>query len=497
MSAALMLLLAISAPGDAPLVRYTTKVMTKAWEPIELPEVERFLEAEVLQVLSAPGTMRLEKSGFADLQGGDYSLSINGRFIEEAERFSVYLTFGKGRRADLPSFHASHTSEALGRKQRSEMQRLISLAAASAAKRMVEVLAPRLEAARLRVDPPVLEDPELPTDWGTIDIPRVESKDTAIQTLLDVRNPDHGRHKALDEIQGHVFDQKPARNAVELCLLRDPLPALRIRCAGALQPVARNHAPTQRLILHAMRTDVDESVIAALTEVSKTFVGLSRMETIATWLHLVASEATPARGVERMVDLLQEEGDVPNLDFAVAACLQQEAIVYGKKTACAELVDNIPAPRRSAVVWKYLDTVNVWGQGEMNAYERVLSAALERSEQPPDPDLAELLIRIGERRTAGRARHKALYLAGRLAPATPGNLQRLIRLTWDQETAIDAFRAIEEMTGRAPDLTEMALGALARVEEKARYYPQPARQDPYEALRESIERQKRRLKSKR
>src|SRR5687767_6738912 len=222
---ALFALLLVAAPGDAPLLKYTTKVMTKSWEPIEIPEVERFLEAEVLQILTAPGTVRLEKSGFADLQTGDYSLLINGRFIEEAERFSVYLTFGKGKRTDLPSFHAAHTSDALGKKPRSEMQRLISAAASSAAKRMIEVLAPQLEAARLKADPPVLEDPELPTDWGTIDIPRVQSKDKAIQTLLDVRNPDHERHKALTEVQGHVFDQEAARHAVELCMLRDPLAA--------------------------------------------------------------------------------------------------------------------------------------------------------------------------------------------------------------------------------------------------------------------------------
>jgi hypothetical protein len=494
---AVMLMLAIAAPGDAPLVKYATKVMTKSWEPIEIPEVERFLEAEVLQVLTKLGTMRLEKGGFADVQTGDYSLLINGRFIEEAERFSVYLTFGKGKRTDLPSFHAAHTSDALAKKPRGEMQRSIAAAASSAAKRMVEVLAPQLEAARLKADPPVLEDPELPTDWGTIDIPRVESKDKAIQTLLDVRNPDHERHKALNEIQGHVFDQEAARHAVELCLLRDPLPALRSRCAGALKPAARNSAPTQRLILHAMRTDVDEATLASLAEVSTTFVGLSRMETIATWLHLIAAEGTPARGVQEMVDLLDEEGDVPNLDFAVAACLQQEAIVYGKKSACADLIDNIPHPRRRAVVWRYLDSVQVWGQGETNTFEQVVRSTLEDRKQPPDPALAELMLDIAERKSAGRARWKAVHLAGDFAPATPGNLQRLVRLCWEQETAIPAFRAIEEMTDRAPELNEMALGALVRVKEKARYYPAPSRQDPYEAIGSAIERLEYRIKKKR
>jgi hypothetical protein len=197
------------------------------------------------------------------------------------------------------------------------------------------------------------------------------------------------------------------------------------------------------------------------------------------------------------VDLLEEEGDVPNLDFAVAACLQQEAIVYGKKSACANLVDDIPAPRRAAVVWKYLDSLNAYSQGDMNTFERILANTLERRSDPADPDLAELMLRIGERKTSGRAREKAIYTAGYFAPATPGNVQRLIRLTWEQATALSAFRAIEEMTDRAPDLTEMALGALVRVKEKVRYYPQPSRTNPYEELDETIERLQNRLKRKR
>ncbi len=493
----LVMLLAIGAPGDAPLVRYATKVDTRSWEPIEIKEVERFLEAEVLGVLSAPGTMRLEKASFADVQSGDYSLLINGRFIEEAELFSVYLTFGKGKRTDLPSFHTTHTSDPLGRKQRAEMQTLISAAGAAAARRLIEVLAPRLEAARLSADPPVIDDPQLPLEWGPVEVPRVESKDKAIRTLLDVRNPDHERHQALNAIQGHVFDQQAARNAVEICMLRDPTPALRIRCAEALKPVARNSAPTQRLILHAMRTDVDESAIAAFTAVSQTFVGLSRMETVATWLQLIADESTPARGAQEMVELVDREGDVPNLDFAVAACLQQESIVYGKKTACADLVDNIPPARRKAVVWKYLANVGVWGQGEANTFDRVVDATFGRSREPPDPALAELMIDIAARPSAGRARNKALYLAGEKAPATPKNVQRLVQLCWDQETAIAAIRAISDMVGRAPDLAQMALGALERVQEKAHYYPHPSTQDPNEALADAIDGLKRRLKRSR
>lgn len=487
--------LAVAAAHDAPLVKYTTKVVTKSWEPIDLPQVEQFVEAEVLQILTNPGTMRLEKGGFADLKEGDYSLVINGRFIEEAERFSVYLTFGSGKRDDLPSFHAAHTSEALGRKKRSQMQRLMREAASAAAARMVAVLTPQLEAARLRTDPPVLEAPELPLEWGAVEVPPVRSKNEAIQTLLDVRKPDHERHKALTAIKGFVFDQQPARNAVELCLLRDPSPKLRQRCAGVLKPVARNHAPTQRVILHAMRTDVDEHVIDALAEISQTFVGLSRLETIATWLHLIASDVTPVGGVARMVRLLDKEGAVANLDYAVAACLHSEAMVYGKKTACAGLLDHLPPPRRRAVVWRYLEKVEAFGQGEVNVFEEVVRQSFDSRQRDgsEEPALGELMLRIAARDSAGRVRRKAVYLAGDHAPAIAGNLQGLIRLLYDQEVQPSALRAVERMVRRAPEMTGLAIGALKRVREKARYFRRPHSSDPYREIEKTIERFERRL----
>ena len=54
-----------------------------------------------------------------------------------------------------------------------------------------------------------------------------------------------------------------------------------------------------------------------------------------------------ARAAEKVAGLLKKEKNVPNLEFAVAACLQQEAVVYGKRGACAQgLLQKIPAARR-------------------------------------------------------------------------------------------------------------------------------------------------------
>ena len=110
MSAAIVLaLLGLAAP-EPPEVRYVVSVQTASWEPIDLPEVERMVEQAVTEPLTTPGKMRLSKATPLTLSEGPYVLRVSGRFVEEAERFTVYLSFGPGTQADLPSLVAAHTS---------------------------------------------------------------------------------------------------------------------------------------------------------------------------------------------------------------------------------------------------------------------------------------------------------------------------------------------------------------------------------------------------
>lgn len=486
--AALVFAVIVAAPGDPPLVKYAAKVVTKSWEPIALKEVERMVESKALAVLTKPGTMRLEKSGYADLASGDYALTIDGRFIEEAESFSVYLGFGKGRKDDLPSFNVADTV-ALAKLDRAKMQQRIEAMAARAGERLVEVLAPRLEAARLAIPPPAIESPELPVEWGAVEIPRVSSPSKAIRTLLDPRSPDHERHRALTELQGQVFDQQPPRNAVERCVVSDPTPELRARCADVLEAVSRAHVPTQRVLLAAMRREVDERVLGTLTKISTAFVGLSRKEALATWLELVVSEATPGSSASNVAQLLAEEDDVPNLDIAVAACLRQQALAYGKKSACAQwLLRKVPEPRRLAVVAPYLRSVRVWDTGENNVYGDVVQEVPGRGSKPIDPALAAIFLEIAERPSAGRARRDALYQLTRHPAPTPEVMQRLLRLVPEPHLATSALRAIHELAERTPALAPMTAGALERLRETVRYLPEPHTENPYRAIDETITR---------
>jgi hypothetical protein len=396
-------LLAAAAPAP-PEVRYVVSAETRSWEPIELSEVQRMVEEAVKEPLTAPGAVRLVSATPMTLSEGPYVLRISGRFVEEAERFTVYLAFGPGTQGDLPSLVAAHTSDPLGRQSRAEMERRIRDTARQAALRLTEALTPWLDRAQLQVAPPLTDDVQ-PMAWGDIEVPTVTDKTPAIRTLLDVAEENHARAKALGELKGHVFDQQAARNAVERCALLDPTPELRRGCVEALAPVARAHVPTQRVLLHLLRTEVDEQVLAAATEISSGFVGLSRLETVATWLHMVASDATPVRAAEQAARLLAKEKDIPNLEYAVAACLQQEAVVYGKRYACAQsLLQKIPAERRRPVVWRYLTGTPVFGSGERLAYEEVLRVAYEDRKSPPDPALAGLLLDLAERPATGRLR---------------------------------------------------------------------------------------------
>lgn len=481
-------LTSIAAAGEPPEVRYVTKVVTKSWQPLELKDVEKMIEAKALAPLTAAGAMKLVPSSYADLKNSDYLLTIDGRFIEEAEKFSVYLTFGSGKRSDLPSFHVSDT-DSLGGLAKPVMQKKIEALAQKTGQRLAVLLAPLLESARLNVAPPPIEDPRLPWEWGPVEVPPVTSPSKAMQDLLDVRNEDHLRHQGLAAIEGQVFDQAAARNAVVLCALRDPSPSLRARCVSALAPVARTHVPTQRVLLFAMRTEVDDNVLEALTELARTFVGLSRKECLETWLELVASDATPSQAAQKIADVLGKEGDIPNLDLAVAKCLQQEALAYGKKSACASsLLRNIPFSRRRTVVWKYLERLEIHEQGEQNTFDDVEREVVAQGSVPIEAELAELFVRIAERRTADRARARALYIAMRHPSPTPALIERLIVLAHEPMLADASFRAMIELAERTPSLRAMTLGALKRLQESVHYTKQKWSADPNEELSKAIKR---------
>lgn len=479
----------VLAAGEPPRVRYVVKLTTQAWEPIALAELEPVVESKVLGPLSERGVMRLEKSGWADLASGDYAITIEGRFIEDAGDFSVYVGFGKGTKDDLPSLHVAE-SVALDKLTRAQMEERIQACATKAATRMAQLLAPRLEAVRLRIPPPITDE-RVTTTWGEVDIPSPKSPTKLMKDLLDVTEPDHVRYEALKSLASHAFDQPPARDAIVRAMLLDPLPDLRARAASSLAPVARTHVPTQRLVLLAMRREMDDRPLRELVELSKTFPGLSRKEALETWLEVVSSEATPPSATSAIAQLIAAEERVPNLDVAVARCLQQEALMYGKRSACAQwLLRDVPLERRYSVTARYLAGVQVWETGENNVFEDVINAVTENKNASTKlrPELVEAMFSLLERKSAGRARREAVVQLARHPAPDAAAVERLLAAIGERELVSMIVRTLDEWVDDVPALKDMVIGALRRVQQNAQYLVKPSYGNPYEDIAKAIER---------
>ena len=462
----------------APDVRYVTHVEARSWQPLEPKEVEALIEQAALPVLTRSGAMKLQKTGFADLKSGDYSLLVEGRFIEEAEQLSVYLTFGPGKLAEIPSFYATDTIS-IGRRPPAEMQKVASALAKSVALKLMSVLESRLVSSLAPLD----TQQALPLDWGTIALPKVEAPTQAVRDLLNIRLPDNTRLSALAQIAPHIFDQPAAQHAAEICILHDPSPDVRTRCAQALAPVARTRLPTQRIVLAAMRQELDDNVIRALAALAQNFAGLSRKEAIATYLELVASPGTPGESANAIAELLASEGDVPNLDLATAKCLSQPSLAYGKKVACADhLLRVIPAPRRMPVVWKYLQSVQAHEQGEINVYDEVFKDTAGHDSKALSRDVAELFMSIAMRPSADFARSDALYAVRRYPNPSADVFSRLMSLTPDPRFGYQAVQAVDELIGKAPEHKALVLSSAKQILATQPLYHRASTSNPREEL---------------
>ncbi|MBC7794524.1 MAG: hypothetical protein H7Z43_12540, partial [Clostridia bacterium] len=344
-----------------PVVRYVITTETNTWKPIELKDVERILDNAAVSPLLQRGDMQLVKSDFASLKQGDYTLMVAGRFIEEAEDFSVYMTFGPGKREDLPSFYVAGT-EAVGKRGIGEMQRIMEKLANEVANRMNVLLARELR----RVDLPLEIDANNETvvpglwQWPKLTEPNIPKPSQLVQTLIDPRHEDDARSQAVRTMAPAAFDELPARKALERCILRDPDPGIRMECARALEPVARVNPGTQRVFMYAMRNEFDGRVLAVFANISASFNGLSHAEAVDTWLYLVQSPATPSEAMSTINELLRKEGArTPNLDVAVATCMRQSNSKFDKKSDCVRtLLPILPEERRGIVILDYLEHID-------------------------------------------------------------------------------------------------------------------------------------------
>jgi hypothetical protein len=320
---------------------------------------------------------------------------------------------------------------------------------------------------------------------GAIALRPVARTTKAIRDLLDLRRFDHVRSRALTKLEKSILDDEDARDAVLLCILHEPWEELRERCVRAIEPAARAHVPTQRALLLAMRNEVDEVVLSSLVSLTSGFVGLSRKECIETWLELLSSAATPSSVSDQVAALLRAEGDVPNLEHAVAKCLRLDAIEitardrtsdrhlgWGHRACSRLLMQNVPAPRRLTIASSYLERLSVSDDREAHEVTEMLESL--KAQIPDDPAFRELLLRSAERRSIGLIRGALIRAYGhsQKGPASEAAIERLANLAKDTRLTEASVNAILAIAYSDPCIRPFALGALRHLKDVAHFIPQ-------------------------
>lgn len=461
-----LLLATILTAFQPPVVKYVVSVETRTWKPIEVKDVERILDNAAVSPLLQRGDMQLQKSDYASLKQGDYTLLVSGRFIEEAEDFSIYMTFGPGKRQDLPSFHVSGT-EPVGKRGMQEMQKIMERLANQVANRLNALLAPELRQVALPLQIDSIGEAQVPQlwQWPKLTNPEIPKPSAMVTKLIDPRYPDNERIAVVSAIAGAAFDELGARKALERCILRDPEPSVRSHCVREIEPVARVNVQTQRVLLQAMRNEYDDNVLRELARVSQGFTGLSRAEALDTWLFLIASAGTPADAVSTIAGVLGKEGNVPNLDVAVASCLRQGNSLFNKKYDCAnQLMRILPTERRLAVAYDYLEHADNADLQDHMTMEGVMEW-LTRDNQKPQGRQCDMLISLVTRTEQMTVKSKAAYVAGECKDPTPKHVDKIIgemgeRKSWP------LVRSISEMAEASPEMRDYVVKAMSKKAEQ-------------------------------
>lgn len=405
--AALLITFASTPLLAAPIrVSYVVEESAGSWQPLEPKDVEKTIEHAALEVLSKSGLLQLERVPMKSLDKmkRDYVLEIRGRALDEAETHSVYLTFGPGVKTDLPSFRAADTVP-LGKLARGAMLSAIDASARKAAAELSSVLSPQLDAMKGRASgdgapqDPLSASKELPWRWAEVRVPQA-SAGRASAALYSKKHSE--RTEALRELTSLALTEASPRNTLETCVLKHPDKEIRKGCLIALRPLSRRIAPTQRVVIEALRKDRESDVVQEASEQMMYFSGLSRSEAAQAWLERAAKG--------EVVGPMAQLGDLPNLDLAIKSCLVESGKrpkYQRSKQACIEMLKPVSPERRRRLLWKHLEAVDpespyyIEGAGEREGsigtdWQWAVEAVLENTTRW-DPALEEILWRRYQR----------------------------------------------------------------------------------------------------
>ncbi len=353
-----LMLLASAPPADAALsTGYVSKVRVVSWIPIREADLESAIAAQAVAALSRDGLLRLEKGTRGKKL--DMKLFVGGEVVEDAGNFTVTLSIRPLRDPGLPSFVTAATVSISGQKRAVMFKRIIS-AARTAARRM---------SAAMRAHPEILArlgsagatGGPLPAmfQWGKVAPLPVKATSKDLATFLNGRLSWHKRKEAAFRISGLAYDNANVRHAVEKVALTDPDPITRLYAVKFLRPSARAHRFTQQVLLAVAREDADPKVKGEALTLSHSFMGLSKRETLQTWVQLLASRVADLnnRSFKLLTKSLGWRPNTPNLDLGLLRCLRQQEVLRegrDRKELCLDLVEQLPPRRRGAILLGYL-----------------------------------------------------------------------------------------------------------------------------------------------
>jgi hypothetical protein len=428
------------------------------WQPIDPRELGRAVEQVALEVLSAPGLLRLERAG-ADGRVPDeaeFVVRIFGRTIAESETHTVHLSFEPAARTELAGFRAAD-SVVLGKLPRATMLQRVEQSARTAATALLAVLRPALERG---ADPGVASrSVALPWRWSEVKIPEAKNDDAR-----ELYGKDAGRRAAaLRVLASGALGGKVPRNALESCVLSHADDEMRLGCLRALRPLSRTFVPTQRVVIEALRKDTSSAVRAEASEQMLYFTGLSRVDAILAWLERAAAG--------EVLGPLDQLGDQPNLDLVIARCLVAAGSrpkYQRSKSACLGLVAPLPPARRWALLEKPLREIDpdsplyLEGAGEREGsigtdWQRAVEAVLDNARRFP-PELEDILWRRYERTMSS----SAVDVLGEYAEPSERLATRLLEVV---QTAGDrnALSGLSRLGKTAPALRPLIKEKLAEL----------------------------------
>ncbi len=458
--------------GAPPLkLSYSVTAHRSSWQPIQKSDRKKAVEASALEVLTKSGKIQVGEPHQADAH-----LLIDAQLLDEAHTHTVLLSVQASGNKQFPSLMTSDTVALKGLKRGQILQK-IEASARKAAKKLYSSLGPTLKTHH-QIDadssPGFDDQQELPFHWTPVSVPRPKAGRAEKELWSKKRKK---QEEALRVLSSLARTAKASRNVLERCALEHPSLKLRKDCLKALKPLSRQSAHTRRVVIEVYRKqpkkgrshDIRRLREEALEQM-KYFSGVEKRLATQAMLSATAAGHPPK--------IMQELGDLPNLDVAIHRCLQ----ATGKKKrtenrsrfSCISLMKPLPHGRRWALLKPYLRQTDpgspyyLRGAGKSEGrigtpWERAFKAVLETA-----PRWKKEWGKLLWKRYQNSLSASSINMLSGYAPANKKNANWLLEAvqTGGNQRALMGLQRMGQQSDR---LRETILASLVELEQTQNY----------------------------